>query len=936
MKNGYVECTITTCAVTGAAGSGKSHTMYLVLNEDQPEVRQSTGLVEPVRALSMVVGAGTSESGSSKWSRVDEDRLLGIVAGAISVTNAEGQPAVQTSPSSPTLSTTEESCSTALPLHTPHNMEQPAWYSEPVISGTSSPLASPLTQEQSESYSKIDTYGTSLPLASPQDIHTQEQPEGYSKVDIYGTSLPLASPQDIHTQAQPDGYSKVDIYGTSLPLASPQDIHTQEQPEGYSKVDIYGTSLPLASLQDIHTEEQPESYSKVDIYGTSLPLASPQGIHTQELPKSSSQVYISGTSLAQATPQDMCTQEQSQSSSETDISDLVSKSEQASHTEIVDEVVVKLASLLDKPVGRRRVTKLDFLYFLDSGGQPQFHELLPSFVPNLSTILFVLKLSEKLNQHPVIEYYEENRSVSSYQSPYTHEQILKHCIRALQPENRPSESGSSPNIAVVGTHRDLESQCEGETRGDKNRKLFDLLQPRFGDSLIFYDQLTDLIYPINAKNPSQEDKKVAGELRKATIRSSSPKPVQIPLPWFMLEQVLRKLAKKRGTGIMHIEECRKVASILHIKPSAFDAALKYLVSLNVFLYYPTMLPDVVFCVPQVFLDKINELVQCRHTLCGGFGILPGCATSTNARGLSGKWLRFKNYGVFKEELLQDNTFCRHYDDLFTPADFLKLLESLLIVGKVNTTDIITEYVMPSLLFELESDELDKYRCDPKTSPAAPLLVHFPDEWPTSGVFCSLVTSLLSKQNWEVMVDSSTGLYRNCFHFRHPRMPGSITLIDSFNQGYFEVHVDGNAPLEQCTKYCPEIRQSVFAALPPKAPALPEVAFFCPKSGSHCPSSLHLTDMKTCDYWSCSKNPRKVYGCLAEASNMTVWGITQSSESGTLPSTSFANSVELYVILVPALHLMALLHYLQKSKNEVARIQLLVNNSRRVSVKNLVS
>ena len=673
---------MTTCAVTGAAGSGKSHTMYLVLNEDPPDVRQSTGLVEPVRALSMVVGTSISESGGSEWSRVDEDKLLGIVAGATSVTNAE----VQTSPSPP--------------------------------------------------------------------------------------------------------------------------------------------------AQDMPTPEHPEN------------------------------------------------------SSEADIPDLGSKSEQSSHTEVVDELLTKLAGLLKKPVGKRRVTKIDFLYFLDSGGQPQFHELLPSFVPNLSTILFVLKLSEKLSQHPIIEFYKEGKSVCSYQSPYSHEQILKHCIRALQPENRSTEGGSfnSPHIAVVGTHRDLESLCEGETREEKNQKLLDLLRSRFGDSLIFYDQLKELIYPINAKSPSQDDKAVAGELREATIRSSAPKPVQIPLPWFVLEQVLRKLAKEKGTGVMHIDECREVASRLRIKSSAFDAALKYLVSLNLFLYYPTVLPIAVFCVPQVFLDKINELVQRRHILCRGSSILPGGTASTSTRGLSGKqWLHFQNYGVFQEKLLRDNAFSRHYDQvLFTPADFLKLLESLLIVGKVNATGIITEYVMPSLLFELESDKLDEHRCNPQTSSAAPLLVHFPGEWPTSGVFCSFLASLLSTQDWEVMTDARnkpTCLYRNCFQFEHPRMPGSITLIDSFDRGYFEVHV--NSPLNECTKYCPEIWQSVFAALPPKAPVEAEVAFFCPNSDARCPSSLHLAYMKpSCDYWSCSEYPGKVYGSLAQAPNMTIWGITETSASGT--------------------------------------------------------
>jgi len=98
------------------------------------------------------------------------------------------------------------------------------------------------------------------------------------------------------------------------------------------------------------------------------------------------------------------------------------------------------------------------------------------------------------------------------------------------------------------------------------------------------------------------------------------------------------------------------------------------------------------------------------------------------------------------------------------------------VGKVNKTDVVPEYVMPSLLFELKPDDLEEHRCSPATSPAAPLLVHFPGEWPTSGVFCSFLTSLLSTCNWEVMIDSRnkpTCLYRNCLEFQHPKMLGKI-------------------------------------------------------------------------------------------------------------------------------------------------------------------
>ena len=191
--------------------------------------------------------------------------------------------------------------------------------------------------------------------------------------------------------------------------------------------------------------------------------------------------------------------------------------------------------------------------------------------------------------------------------------------------------------------------------------------------------------------------------------------------------------------------------------------------------------------------------------------------------------------------------------------------------------------MPSLLLEKKPDVLDDHRCCPATSPAAPLLVHFPGEWPTSGVFCSFLSSLLSTCNWEVMIDKRnkpTCLYRNCLEFQHPKMLGKITLIDSFDQGYFEVHV--HAPLEECKQFCPKICQDLVTALPPKAPEA-ELAYSCPRSGSTCCSSslhlVHILPQRNCNYWKCSEKPGEIHGRLTE--NMIIWGITsQATGTGT--------------------------------------------------------
>ena len=39
---------------------------------------------------------------------------------------------------------------------------------------------------------------------------------------------------------------------------------------------------------------------------------------------------------------------------------------------------------------------------IDSGGQPQFHEVCPAFIGNTIDIIFVMKLSEGLDEDPVV------------------------------------------------------------------------------------------------------------------------------------------------------------------------------------------------------------------------------------------------------------------------------------------------------------------------------------------------------------------------------------------------------------------------------------------------------------------------------------------------------------------------------------------------------
>ena len=137
-------------------------------------------------------------------------------------------------------------------------------------------------------------------------------------------------------------------------------------------------------------------------------------------------------------------------------------------------------------------------------------------------------------------------------------------------------------------------------------------------------------------------------------------------------------------GVISRVEYLGVAAVLNIDAKALRAALEYFDDLNIFLYYPSLLPGIVFSNPQVILDKVTELIHFSYCLQG----------SGPPVALEGKWLQFQDKGIVTLEMLQDERFSTHYiQNLFTPADLIKLFEHLFIVAPLSGT----EYFMPSLL-----------------------------------------------------------------------------------------------------------------------------------------------------------------------------------------------------------------------------------------------
>ena len=515
----------------------------------------------------------------------------------------------------------------------------------------------------------------------------------------------------------------------------------------------------------------------------------------------------------------------------------------------------------------------NWIHLIDSGGQPEFYDLLPIFIRHASSILFVQRLCDSLKDHPLVEFYDEEGNLvgAPYRYPLTCEEILKCMVRTLH--SHPTE-GKHSNIMVAGTFRDKEKKCR-ETRAEKNEMIFNLLHPHFPNDLVLYGEAMEPIFPLNTKTPNKDDQRVAQLLREA-IERSAPDPVKVPISWYLLELALRRLAALLSRRVLSRKECLVIAQQLGISEEEFSAALAYFDELNLCLHYPLVLQDVVFSDPQVLLDKASELVQHSYRLRGAKqGKQPQKPQACTA--LDAKWVKFRDQGLVRAEFLEK--FPGHYKEgLFTSADLLHLFKHLLILAPLSEE----EFFMPSLLQRLPSEELDAHRVPSQV--AAPLLIRFPHGWPRNGVFCCLVVYLINQCKWQVILPKAGSpilMTKNCIKFRVPgRYPTTVTLIDSY--AYFEIHI--KAPPPVCHKICPSIRDVIFDGIDEATVTLhynndtPCSGFFCPHSNSNGQASNsepHAATTEDQEYWQCTMEDH--FGELTEREK--VWFGSKEATAG---------------------------------------------------------
>ena len=438
----------------------------------------------------------------------------------------------------------------------------------------------------------------------------------------------------------------------------------------------------------------------------------------------------------------------------------------------------KYKAKFQKVVGQNKSVPLQVI---DTGGQPEFHEMLPALITGPAINLLVFKLTESLNDGYNITYRLPSGNSKPYKTSLTHEEMIFRSLSSIAcltystigwniGEELVKDKSDSAAF-LIGTHRDLVDQEKVTTI---NKDLSDKLKSSdelYGTNLVQSYSRDQVIFAVDNIN----DKDEIEHLQKALNRVIDKRfhEVTVPTSWYVFSMKLRK----RKAAVLSKTLCIKIANECGVPKESFMSALWYLHHrVGVLMHFPEVegLRDIVIIQIQVIFDRITKLITHQFT----FSELGHAAAITD----------FSDRGIFTEETLVK--LATRKGDPLTPTRVVSLLQCLHIVAHLNIKGkrkrLEKSYFMPCalrpfILGTAPSAHVVSDLCAP------PLLVWFECGYTPVGVFCCLVVYLLeitNGPNWSLVGQRH---YRNKIKFSVGQNFDEVSLIAY--PTYIEVRVE---------------------------------------------------------------------------------------------------------------------------------------------------
>ena len=475
----------------------------------------------------------------------------------------------------------------------------------------------------------------------------------------------------------------------------------------------------------------------------------------------------------------------------------------------------------NKPKRKRlNMNRIHLIYFVDTGGQPQFQEILPNFVRSSINFL-VHKLSEELDDCPQFEY---SLNGNKYTIPevlrVSNMSIITQSVRSVCSSIRSEQCDQrSPTVAILGTFKDkLTAQCGGDTVSmeeiikNKGNSIERRLQNYVGQGArkcsLMKCTRDSCIFPVDASkegwNPNSE---VIKSLRNEVHAYGDKVQLKgIPLSYFVFLQNLKEFSKRQHMPFIDKHTLQQAVNqgLISLDTAQIEEALNFFADVNLILYYPSssMLSNFIFVDPNFLYERVTEIIV------ASFHHFDSCTANNN----------FNNTGIVTALLLDTIPSLRFAEyPSFTRQMFLSLLQDLFIMAELENGC----YFMPCVLklenLESLSSQSEKAIVEIKmymnyNEVSGPLIISFGDKISPRGLFCAMVTKLSRNFGWRLREGPNAVRCRNMIEFCvcnnksnvvSPPL-GTALLCDKLT--HLEVYTT-------CEKsYCCNIRKAILSSL----------------------------------------------------------------------------------------------------------------------------
>ena len=461
----------------------------------------------------------------------------------------------------------------------------------------------------------------------------------------------------------------------------------------------------------------------------------------------------------------------------------------------------------------------DILTLLDTGGQPEFINMLPAVNSSATITFVVLNMAGEgniLEERVQVHHFKNGiRSYEPYPLNYTNEDLIK-CLVALLKDSivrdvhLPIEiiskeaTDHKPGLCFVGTHLDKVNQDTVDSIREKLDKIVDRLEPN--DKIEIFSLGAMLLFAVNntiaGKDLSQDS--ITSKIRLRVKKMIEEKAVyEVPIVWILLELEIRRICDKQKRSFLPIADVLPIYDNISDHQGTADielevkAALQFHHKFGVLLYFHDVpgMNEYVIANPQWLFANLTNLV---------------CCSFDNKIVDRSDIKRFKSEGILSGELIKEiNTDSLGGIDI---EHFFMLLQYLKIVTpfpKPESSDYLMLCVLDS--FKSENSDILHSLLSPQS---VPLLMQFKSGTLPRGIFCCLVVQLIwcKYKDWKLQLTfkDESCIYGNFVVFCIQNSIHYLVLFDRVS--HLEIHLGPTSVEDDCKLIYLEVQQCITEAL----------------------------------------------------------------------------------------------------------------------------